>query len=186
MSKKTRKAITGGANIEAPLSSSVADFFEAPVAELTVGSTDVPIVEAVTGPVVEAPAELPVPQFEPVDEPMPPIVWHKTHWYEELWHNVRYIWRRCVPQLVWYGQEVDVRLVFTSYKHDTRRDGPGYRKLHKGDTITNAIELMRHNGIDFGVGTGKHGHDWFFDYSLKGPLRVKFIGPAKLPVKRQE
>jgi hypothetical protein len=83
-----------------------------------------------------------------------------------------WLWRlsRKFPRLVWYGDELDVRLTF---------DGRGLGT--DADAIFECQRILREAGISFDSGSGLEGRDWELDWSLQGPLRVTFRGRASKP-----
>lgn len=112
---------------------------------------------------------------------------------------------RLFPRLVWYGQEVDVLITFTSHKlganesflgpaltypsfapEQDQKDGLVVQPQHTPDGVGRATLALHAAGIGFDTGYGERGRDWFFDYSLTGPVRVKFIGRTKNALVRQE
>jgi hypothetical protein len=102
------------------------------------------------------------------------------------WERVkREIWtyrlRRWIPRLVWLGDEVDVTITLT--EDALRETGAPFSNLFSGGFYE--IEKQLHNmGISFDTGCGCNGRDWEFDWSLRGPIRVKFRGRAKNPERR--
>ena len=94
-----------------------------------------------------------------------------------LWSRIRRrvtrISRR-FPRLVWYGDELDVRVTFKGI------GGLGEDKKE----VFNAGQLFSGMGIRFDTGSGCHGRDWEWDWSLRGPISVTFRGRAKHPERR--
>lgn len=82
--------------------------------------------------------------------------------------------RKFIPYMVFYGQEIDVLITM---KEDV---------LHKDADKDHAMKQLRQGhfalieksfadvGITFDRGLGFTGRDWEWDYSLKGPISVKF------------
>lgn len=128
---------------------------------------------------VEAPTTVPEPTVEetlPVADNTPeafpafaePSLWFKAR----LWFARAWTWlHRKLPRLVWYNQEVDVELAFTTLD------------LERMAAINEAFDALKKSGLEFDNSLGVV---WHLDYSLKGPLRIKFIGHAKKPLKRWE
>ena len=81
---------------------------------------------------------------------------------------------RRFPRLVWYGDEIDVRVTFKGIGVL----GGGFEQEFDAD------RLFRDMGINFDTGCGCHGRDWEWDWSLRGPISVKFRGRAKHPERR--
>lgn len=82
------------------------------------------------------------------------------HWLRRL--------RRKLPYLVWHGDELDVRVTL---RGDT-------------DLLFAAQTPLRDLGISFDTGMGNGGRDWEWDFSLQGPISVRFGGRAKYPERR--
>lgn len=98
---------------------------------------------------------------------------------------------RRIPKIIWHGDEVDVRIVFTEARLRQRV----YDSLEAmtedvigqlGTGRMAEIEAMLNEiGVTFDRGVGPDGTDWEFDASLRGPVSVKLIGRAKKPELRQ-
>lgn len=97
----------------------------------------------------------------------------------EVWH-----WRlsKWLPRLVWPGDEIDVRVTFSRDK--LGQDDP-FRALFSG-RLHDAEVALHDAGISFDTGMGFGGRDWEWDFSLKGPISVKFRRRAKHPERRKE
>lgn len=112
-------------------------------------------------------------------EPVPR--WRRALWRVEYWwHQIA----RKLPRLVWPGDEVDIRITF---KENPLRAGTmdhAYQDLHRG-TFYKCQELLNEVGITFDTGMGPNGRDWEWDYSLSGPVAVKFVGRSKRPERRK-
>lgn len=95
--------------------------------------------------------------------------------------------RRWIPHLVWYGDEVDVLVNFSADKLPdglTMNDNP-LRCLFSGRL--HDAELALHDaGVTFDKGMGFDGRDWEWDFSLAGPVSVKFKRHAAKPERRKE
>jgi hypothetical protein len=89
----------------------------------------------------------------------------------EVWH---FRLKRWLPRLVWIDDEIDVRVTF---KDIGALGGNPSR-------VWDASKLLYDMGIQFDAGSGHHGRDWEWDYSLSGPISVVFKGRAKHPEKR--
>lgn len=88
--------------------------------------------------------------------------------------------RRYIPYLVWYDQEVDVTVTFTADKLPIMTGGDvqevsreALRELWGGPVAEIENNLSR-LGIGFDKGLGREGRDWEWDWSLKGPISVRF------------
>jgi hypothetical protein len=92
---------------------------------------------------------------------------------------------RKLPRLVWYGDELDVRVTFSqdpidqSMSADELFDGLTSGGLYEAQSSLNGM------GVSFDVGMGENGRDWEWDYSLEGPISVKFCGKTKIIEKRK-
>lgn len=95
-----------------------------------------------------------------------------------IWH-----WRlRCwIPRLVWIGDEIDVRVTLSEDK--LKQENP-LENFQSGSfrQIENQLRLL---GIEFDTGQGCAGRDWEWDWSLKGPIHISFVGRAKKPERRE-
>jgi hypothetical protein len=96
---------------------------------------------------------------------------------------------RKLPRLVWYGDEVDVLVTFTGDKYTPEELSGGEVVFdnHRNATkmYLNIAEVaMYHAGIGFDRGYGASGRDWMLDYSVTGPMRIKFVGRNKTPLNR--
>lgn len=87
------------------------------------------------------------------------------------------------PYLVWRGDEIDVKVTMTAFK--LNEEGDPIEQLGSGP-VYEIQEQLREIGINFDVGMGLHGRDWEWDYSLSGPINVKFKCKAKKPERRME
>jgi hypothetical protein len=91
------------------------------------------------------------------------------------------IWRRrlkrWIPRLVWLGDEVDVCITFPE---DPLREGDEIGGLFSGG-LFEIEKRLRNMGIGFDTGQGCGGRDWEWDWSLQGPMRIKFRGRAQRP-----
>lgn len=114
---------------------------------------------------------------------------------ELVWMRVKWWWRyhilRRVPTLVWDGDEIDVRVTFREARlpdFKITEDGHGFEAalqyLNKGQ-LAQVERLLGEIGIDFDKGGGPGGRDWEWDYSLAGPISVRFRRRAAKPERRQ-
>jgi hypothetical protein len=90
--------------------------------------------------------------------------------------------RRKLPYLVWWNDELDVGVCLSQ---DKLNPEAGLAQLHNG-AFYEAEKIFREMGIDFDTGLGPDGRDWEWDWSLKGPISVRFHGRAKCPHLRME
>lgn len=106
----------------------------------------------------------------------------------ERWSScVRRTWtrlsRRFIPRLVWYGQEIDVRVTFSKDRLTVDDSQGAFRQLFSGG-LYEIEQRLRHMGIEFDAGMGCAGRDWEWDWSLSGPVSVTFKARARNPEKR--
>ena len=89
--------------------------------------------------------------------------------------------RRWIPYLVWANQPVWVRVTFTEARLPVI-EGTFEEIMAKGIAHINSghmakIESDLHEiGISFDKGAGPDGRDWEWDWSLHGPIEVRFAG----------
>lgn len=106
------------------------------------------------------------------------------------WEVRRQVWslrlRRWLPRLVWIGDEIDIVITFSQDKLDPEMDPEGaFKRLFSGSLFE--CERALHNiGIGFDTGMGFGGRDWQWDWSLSGPVSVKFKRRAERPWRRKE
>jgi len=88
---------------------------------------------------------------------------------------------RKLPRLVWYDDELDVTVTF---KAATLPEGlsieESVRELWSGPVHDLEVSMAR-LGIAFDKGMGPAGRDWEWDWSLRGPISVRFRRRAKKP-----
>ena len=116
-----------------------------------------------------------------------------TWWGETIW-QIRY-WavqlRRKLPYLVWYDDELDVRVTLSQDRLPDGEFKPGegieavIRPLFSG-SFAECERIFGEMGIYFDRGMGCHGRDWEWDWSLKGPISVRFRARAMRPHLRRE
>lgn len=97
---------------------------------------------------------------------------------ESIWYA---IWRK-VPRLVWVGQEIDVQVTFKENRLNSEADPMA--QLMSG-ALPEISEKLGELGINFDQGMGMEGRDWEWDWSLSGPISVKFRGHCREPQRRQ-
>lgn len=106
--------------------------------------------------------------------------------FERMVSGVKY-WliaqRRKLPYLVWWDDEVDVIVTLSQDKLNPEKEP--FKQLFYG-TFYEAEKKFREMGISFDTGMGCGGRDWEWDYSLSGPISVRFKRRAKCPEKRRE
>lgn len=90
--------------------------------------------------------------------------------------------RRHLPYLVWFHDEVDV--VVTLLEDKMNPDDPLHSLFSGG--FRDIEDQMRQMGIGFDTGISAAGRDWEWDWSLSGPISVRFKSRAKSPEKRLE
>ena len=117
-----------------------------------------------------------------------PIAREMTRW-ELFWSRLS-LWRirlrRKLPYLVWYGDEVDVRVCFSESKlGQCSSSEEAMKQFYSPNALTDAQVALRNYGVSFDSGMGFEGRDWEWDWSLKGPISVSFRGLAQKPERRQ-
>jgi hypothetical protein len=99
--------------------------------------------------------------------------------------------RRRLPYLVWYGDELDVVVTFSEDKLRPVEIRPGddprdaFHQLF-GGAFFEIEQTLDNMGIRFDKGVGLDGRDWEWDWSLKGPISVRFKARATKPELRME
>ncbi len=108
------------------------------------------------------------------------LVGREMNWWERLLSRTGGVLvrvRRRLPHLVWHGDEIDVRV--------TLKD---LGALHGAGTSLDRVfevqRLLSEMGITFDSGSGPHGRDWEWDFSLSGPISVQFDRSAARPERR--
>jgi hypothetical protein len=97
--------------------------------------------------------------------------------------------RRYIPHLVWWGDELDVIVTLKENKLvpiEIPASGDFTavaQQLHRG-TIYEIEKQFREVGITFDKGLGLDGRDWEWDFSLSGPISVRFKRRASKPERR--
>lgn len=98
--------------------------------------------------------------------------------------------RRHIPYLVWWGDELDVKVTLKENKlpHIEASDiGAAMQEctsaLNRG-SFYEVEKLMHEVGISFDKGLGFDGREWEWDWSLSGPISVSFRGRSASPEKR--
>jgi hypothetical protein len=88
---------------------------------------------------------------------------------QHVWH-LRL--KRWIPRLVWLNDEIDVVVTLQEHKLSGAQD----------DSVLWEVEdRLRRMGLRFDTGMGLEGRDWEWDWSLSGPVSVRFRGRAKRP-----
>jgi hypothetical protein len=93
--------------------------------------------------------------------------WNWLVW--NIWTRRLRLW---IPRLVWLGDEVDVQVTFSEHG------------LGTGGNLFEIEQKLHDWGIGFDAGAGFEGRDWEWDFSLRGPIRVKFRGRCKTKERR--
>lgn len=99
--------------------------------------------------------------------------------------------RRYIPYLVWWGDEIDVRVTLKENRIQAiecpdpeSAMAAAVHQLQRG-TFYEVEKQFREVGISFDSGLGFGGRDWEWDWSLQGPISVTFRGRASKPERRQ-
>lgn len=113
-----------------------------------------------------------------------PVV-HEMSRFKQLRNRIKH-WlirqRRRLPYLVWWNDELDVSVTFSQ---DRLNPDGGIEQLWSG-AFADIERSMGHLGIHFDKGMGAAGRDWEWDWSLEGPISVRFRGRACHPETRME
>lgn len=86
---------------------------------------------------------------------------------------------RKLPRLIWLDDEVNVVVTFTSDRllpGDTVDEA--FRSLFTG-RLAQVEHALSDMGVGFDKGMGMDGRDWEWDWSLRGPISVRFRGRTK-------
>lgn len=121
----------------------------------------------------------------PTDPNVPdPIVREMTFLERMLSDVKRHLiqFRRRLPYLVWWNDEMDVAITFSQDKLNPEGD---IEQLWRG-AFAEAEHIFKEMGITFDTGMGCDGRDWEWDWSLKGPISIRFRGRASKPWLRME
>ena len=81
--------------------------------------------------------------------------------FKKLWQTLRRWRARYTPSIVWRRQRIEVGIHFDLSKVD-RVD------------LFEIEKLLHKNGIYFDTGSGFGNRDWEWDFSLRGPIDVRF------------
>lgn len=107
-----------------------------------------------------------------------------------LWGLATRIRRRYIPYLVWYDSEIDCVVTLTENKMpqiDAETLEDAMRECAASLRRGSFYEVEKHFsecGITFDRGLGQNGRDWEWDWSLSGPISVRFRGLASRPDRR--
>lgn len=113
--------------------------------------------------------------------------------WELFWSRLHTRWvqfARRLPRLVWYDDELDVVVTFTADRLPAIAATSPEAGLREalGEMNASPIAEIEHNlsrlGIGFDKGMGLGGRDWEWDWSLRGPISVRFRGKARKPERR--
>lgn len=107
---------------------------------------------------------------------------------EQIISVVRY-WlvrqRRRLPYLVWYNDELDVSVTLSQDKLTADSMEGAFKQFNSG-AFVEVEKIFSEMGIGFDKGLGCDGRDWEWDWSLKGPISVRFRSRATKPERRME
>lgn len=109
--------------------------------------------------------------------------------YKILWMHLRSVTsrlRRRLPYLVWWNDEVDVTVTLTENrlpKGLTNENTDPIATLNQG-AFYEIERRLNELGIEFDTGLGFGGRDWEWDWSLRGPIHIKFRGRSRKPERR--
>jgi hypothetical protein len=88
--------------------------------------------------------------------------------------------RRKLPYLVWYGDELDVGVTLSQDKLTADSLDGAFRQFNSC-AFVEIEKIFSEMGIGFDKGLGCDGRDWEWDWSLKGPISVRFRSRATKP-----
>lgn len=107
---------------------------------------------------------------------------------ESVLYNLKswLIWqRRKLPYLVWWNDELDVTVTLSQDKL-TAQSLEGAFSQFKSGAFVEVEKIFGEMGIGFDKGLGCEGRDWEWDWSLQGPISVRFRGRCARPERRME
>ena len=107
-------------------------------------------------------------------------------WRERIRVELITFRRRRIPYLVWWGDEIDVRVVLMEDKLPAESSIDQAFSSFYGSGIRDVEMKLYQMGVTFDTGMGYHGRDWEWDFSLSGPISVTFKGAASRPERRKE
>lgn len=93
--------------------------------------------------------------------------------------------RKYIPYLVFYGQELDVGVTWKENKLQPTESLECASKQLKSGRMHEIERMMLEIGVSFDKGLGVRGRDWEWDWSLEGPISVRFRAPCKTKNKRR-
>ena len=92
--------------------------------------------------------------------------------------------RKFIPYLVFYGEELDVGITWKENKlRQNSTIGDAMKQLDSGH-LSKIENMLSEIGIGFDKGIGCGGRDWEWDWSLSGPVSVRFRRVCKTKEKR--
>lgn len=126
-------------------------------------------------------------------EGSPVLQTEMTPWQQRI-SRLRWWWthyrRRHLPYLVWYNDELDVVVTFKddklyagSFDNEQEAMGAAVGQFARG-VLPYVKQQLNEIGIEFDSGLGLNGRDWEWDWSLRGPISVRFRGRAAKPERR--
>lgn len=90
--------------------------------------------------------------------------------------------RRWLPYLVWHGRPVWVVVTFPEARLPEIHAASVGELLDEcvahlsGGYLAKIERDLAEIGVEFDKGAGYDGRDWHFDWSLRGPVEVRFVG----------
>ena len=103
----------------------------------------------------------------------------KRTFFDRMKGALRRFRNRFIPHLVWYNDEVDVRISFKGLVNGVPTH-VSTTELHIIENILNKMGI----GFDLGFHHMEFRRDWEWDYSLKGPVAVQFRRRVERPENR--
>lgn len=109
---------------------------------------------------------------------------HRWTWRDHVRAKLYRAWRNR-PRIVWPGQEVDCTLTILTVTLGHHPEvAPEWQRFYLGE-LRKAEDAFRELGIGFDTGTGLEGRDWELDWSLTGPVSLRFRDLARKPERRR-
>ena len=102
--------------------------------------------------------------------------------FKAIRHRLAMLRARWIPYLVWQGQPVWVRITFTEAKLPHIEAASIEELGARAAAFMNSGHLamierdLNEIGVEFDKGVGLDGRDWEWDWSLRGPMEVRFVG----------
>lgn len=93
--------------------------------------------------------------------------------------------RKHIPFIVYWDDEVNVCVTWLENKLPEGVTKEAAIKVLNSGPIYQIENLASEIGVDFDKGISFEGRDWEWDFSLRGPISLKFRGPCETKERRQ-